>query len=499
MSCADRVATPVATVREGRRLSWSLAARLTAWFILSAFALVLVVTGSLYWALLDGLRQADEEILLNKVHVLHGLLSAPHPNEAVIAQEVGEDANAPRPTYVRVLSAAGAVLYETPGMAAEVPASSRPRDAAPQEAGAIIGAVRSVAGRPLRILSMPLRYTTAAGSRDAVVEAAIDVTSDETLLTRYRTDLAIVLGAALLVCAVAGHQIVRAGLRPVRRIARAAEEIGASTLDKRLDAAGLPTELRSLAGTFNAMLERLGESFSRLRQFSDDIAHELRTPINRLLIASEVALGQARTVEEYRDVLASNIDTCAQLSQMIQSLLFLARSESPRSRIARDRIDLARELATISEFYEPLASEAGLELSTACDAGLAAEVDRALLQRAIGNLVANAIAHTPRGGAVRILARDAGASFSIEVADTGEGIASEHLPHVFDRFYRIDQNRSSAEGNLGLGLAIVKSVAALHGGTVAIESRQGGGTRVTLRLPKTGEPAPQDDEIVIRA
>jgi two-component system heavy metal sensor histidine kinase CusS len=114
----------------------------------------------------------------------------------------------------------------------------------------------------------------------------------------------------------------------MHRIARAAEDIGASTLDKRLDVVGLPAELRSLAATFNAMLERLDDSFSRLRQFSDDLAHELRTPINRLLVASEVALGQARTLDEYREVLGSSVDTCARLSQMIQNLLFIARSES---------------------------------------------------------------------------------------------------------------------------------------------------------------------------
>lgn len=488
MSSAD----PGIRAKEGilrERTPWSLAARLTSWFIASAFALVVIVTGSLYWALVNGLGQADDELLLNKVHVLHSLLSEPRPDQTVIAQEIGEDANAPRRTYVRVSSSAGAVLYETPGMAADLPPGSFPAGLGTTAAeGGVRGTLHSVDGRPFRILSTPLRFETSASSGEVVVEAAVDLTSDEKLLAHYRTDLGIVLAVSLLLCAAAGYQVVQAGLRPVRQIARAAEDIGASTLDKRLDEAGLPAELRSLAATFNAMLGRLDESFSRLRQFSDDIAHELSTPINRLLIASEVALGQARTVDEYHDVLASNIDACARLSQMVQSLLFLARSESPGSQIDRERIEVAYELSAIREFYEPLVGEAGIELSTACDAGLTAEVDRSLLQRAVGNLVANAMAHTPRGGSIRILGRDAGTSLSIEVADTGHGIAAEHLPHVFDRFYRVNQNRSTTGSNLGLGLAIVKSVAELHGGSVEIDSAVAAGTVVKLHLPKQPMP-----------
>jgi two-component system heavy metal sensor histidine kinase CusS len=331
---------------------------------------------------------------------------------------------------------------------------------------------------------MFLHNANAGAVSQTSIQVAADVTSDQMLLTRYRTDLAFALGIALLICGGAGYQIVHAGLRPVRLIAQAAEDIGASTLDRRLKVSGLPSELRSLAATFNAMLQRLDASFSRLRQFSDDIAHELRTPINRVLIANEVALGQARTPDEYRDVLASNVDACGRLSQMVQSLLFLARSEGPQSRIEREMVDVAQELSAIREFYEPLASEAGLELAVGCDAGLIAQVDRSLLRRAIGNLITNSIAHTPPGHFIKILGKDEGTSMSVEVVDTGQGIAAEHLPHVFDRFYRADQNRSTSEGHLGLGLSIVKSIATLHGGSAEIESLVGQGTTVRIRLPK---------------
>jgi two-component system, OmpR family, heavy metal sensor histidine kinase CusS len=488
MFCAERMLAPRSIRERFRnrvRAPWSLAARLTGWYIVSAFALVLIVTGGLYWALVGSLAQAEDEILLNKVHVLSNLLAAPQPNEAVIAQEIGEDTNAPRRTYVRVLSADGRVLRESPGMSAQIPPEAFASGLRPS-AGDVGGTtVRGPNGRPLRILSLLLRDTGPADLREMVVQVAADITSDQTLLARYRTDLAFALAVALLVCGAAGYQIVHSGLRPVRLIAQAAEDIGASTLDRRLKVSGLPAELRSLAATFNAMLQRLDESFSRLRQFSDDIAHELRTPINRVLIANEVALGQARTPDEYRDVLASNVDACGRLSQMVQSLLFLARSEGPQSHIEREMTDVAHELSAIREFYEPLASEAGLELVVECDRGLMAQVDRALLRRAIGNLIANSIAHTPRDHFIRILGTDDGTSISVEVVDTGQGIAAEHLPHVFDRFYRADQHRSTARGHLGLGLSIVKSIAALHGGSVEIDSVVAQGTTVRIHLPKT--------------
>ncbi len=467
--------------------TWSLAARLATWYVVSAFALVLVVSGGLYWALLAGMRSADDEILIDKVHVLRSLLSAPHPDRAIIEQEIGEDANAPRRIYLRVLALDGTVLYQSPHMATDLPPAVFPRT--PNGNGEAAGG-RTVQGSDrtsYRALSNRLRYISVGKPHEVIVQAAIDTTSDEVLLARYRTALGIILGVALILCAAAGYQIVRVGLLPVHRIARAAEEIEASTLDKRLAVEGLPPELRGLATTFNAMLERLEDSFGKLRQFSDDIAHELRTPVNRLLIANEVALRQTRSVDDYHEVLSSNIDACTRLSQTVQSLLFLARSENPQSRLQRENVEIAPQLSAIQEFYEPLANEKGIDLSTECSPGLTAAGDRSLLQRAVGNLVANAIAHTPQGGSIKIVGRDLGASLSIEVADTGEGIAAEHLPYVFDRFFRVERDRPSSDGNLGLGLAIVKSVAALHDGSVSIDSEAGRGTLVAIRLPKTSD------------
>src|SRR5262249_9572489 len=196
-------------------------------------------------------------------------------------------------------------------------------------------------GKSVRILSA----RAAVGGRaenDRVIQVALDRTYEEDLLAGYRRNLWIVLGAALLVCALAGYRIAQRGLRPVAQITEMARRIRSSTLDERIEASGLPAELSALAGTFNEMLDRLEESFNRLARFSADIAHELRTPVNNLRGEAEVALGRSRSAAEYREVLGSCLEECARLARIIDSLLFLARAESPETQLAKEPLDVGQ-------------------------------------------------------------------------------------------------------------------------------------------------------------
>jgi two-component system heavy metal sensor histidine kinase CusS len=199
-----------------------------------------------------------------------------------------------------------------------------------------------------------------------------------------------------------------------------------------------------------------------------------------------VALGKSRSAEEYREVLGSCLEECARLSRIIDSLLFLARAESPDTQIMRSPLDVGRELAAIRDFYEAAAAEAGVTLRLVCSDGLIANLDRTLFQRALSNLVANALAHTPAGGAVTVAADREDGMVRVQVADTGCGIPEAHLPHVFDRFYRVDDARSASTGGVGLGLAIVKTIAGLHHGSATIKSEVGKGTHVTFAFPCEG-------------
>jgi two-component system heavy metal sensor histidine kinase CusS len=245
-----------------------------------------------------------------------------------------------------------------------------------------------------------------------------------------------------------------------------------------------PLELASLAGTFNEMLDRLEESFERISRFSADIAHDLRTPVNNIRGEAEVALARARTVDEYRDVLESSLEEAVRLSELIGDLLFLARAESPLTELHRENVNVGELLTTVRDYYEASATDAVISLVVYDGTGpLNAELDRSLMMRAVSNLVSNAIAHTPPGGAVTLTATNEDAAIRIEVSDTGAGIPAEALPRVFDRFFRVDPSRSKTSGNTGLGLAIVQSILTLHGGSAEIASQLDRGTRVTLRMP----------------
>jgi two-component system heavy metal sensor histidine kinase CusS len=197
----------------------------------------------------------------------------------------------------------------------------------------------------------------------------------------------------------------------------------------------------------------------------------------------EVALSKPRSEADYRDVLSSGLEECLRLSRLIDNLLFLARAENPKMEIRRERLGVAGELETLRDFYEAGAAEAGVTLALDAPAEITADLDRTLFQRAVGNLIDNALAYTDRGGTVQLCARQQDGALEIAVSDTGCGIPAGELPKLFQRFHRVDGSRTKHSGGQGLGLAIVQSIVTLHEGSVEISSEVGVGTRVTLQLP----------------
>ncbi len=242
------------------------------------------------------------------------------------------------------------------------------------------------------------------------------------------------------------------------------------------------------------MLDGLEDSFERISRFSADIAHDLRTPVNNIRGEAEVALTRARTIDEYRDALESSLEEAVRLSDLISNLLFLARTESPLNHLRLEQVNVSELVEGVREYYDASAVEAGIILtSVGGSEPVIAELDRTLIQRALGNLVSNAVAHTLDGGTVAIQIYCEAARVLIEVTDTGVGIPPEALPRVFDRFFRVDSSRSKASGGTGLGLAIVQGIMSLHGGNAEIASEPGVGTRVTLRMPITKSASRSQD------
>ncbi len=455
----------------------SLAVRLSWWYGISSCLLIAIVTGFLYLALLRNFDQQNERYLAEKVAILRSLLVQSGNQAATVKWEVEEELAAHPSIRVlsRVLSGDGTVLYETTGMSEELPVALFTGQSAAE--------VRSIKGRIYRILreSVP-----AKGSPHAFeVQAAIDVGYQKDLLTRYQNQLWIALAVGFGVALLVGHRIAHRGIEPVKQMAGAVKRIGSQTLNERIRLENPPAEVAALSETFNQTLDRLQDAFGRLSQFSSDIAHELRTPVNNMRGELEVALARSRTSSQYQDAIGSALEECQRVSRLIESLLFLARAEHPETAVHREPLHLCFELAKLVLFYEAAAHDRGIMLEAHVPEDLCADLDRNLLQRALGNLMENAFRYTPPGGKVTLDAKNNDGRLLLTVADTGPGIPPVHVERIFDRFYRVDSARSAAQGGTGLGLAIVKSIAQLHGGGVQIDTAEGRGTSITLSFEIT--------------
>ncbi len=465
------------------RLWRTLAFRLTAGYALAGLFLVFAATASLYLVLVTELERSTDLFLADKINVLRTMLRE-RPNDGDALREEVELESAARRYehfYIRLLDENNAELLATPGMTEQLDLTQFAARIQSHPDRTV--AMQGKQGQVFRIASA----AAAVGSpptHTVTIQIAIDIAQKEELLARYRRWFSGILLATFIIFPLVGYRVARHGIRPVEEMAATAGHISSTNLRERIHAEGYPFELASLAGTFNRMLDRLEESFERISRFSADIAHDLRTPVNNIRGEAEVVLARGRTVDEYRDALGSCLEEAVRLSNLISDLLFLARADSPLTSLRRERVDVGELLGGVREYYEASAADGGISLTTAVGTEpVIAELDRTLVQRAVGNLVSNAVAHTPPGGSVVLATNGESAAVRIEVSDTGIGIPPEALPRVFDRFFRVDPSRSQASGGTGLGLAIVQGIALLHGGNVEIASQPGQGTRVTLRMP----------------
>jgi two-component system heavy metal sensor histidine kinase CusS len=304
------------------------------------------------------------------------------------------------------------------------------------------------------------------------------------MLEQYRSLIWMTEGSAVLIAIVLSLLLIRRALKPLQNIADSARGITPERLDARIDVQRAPTELHALAVSLNAMLLRLQQGFDRLWQSTTDLAHDLRTPIGNMRGASEVALTRVRSAPEYQALLASNIEECDRVTRMIESVLFLARAESPHFALKRTTFDASEELHRIGEYFEGLAAEGGVDISIRGEARINAE--RELFRRAISNLLANALRYTPAGATIVIAVTASSAGTSIAVQNAGTGIAPADVGKIFERFYRADASRTDSGMASGLGLAIVKTIMDLHGGHASVQSEVGGLTTFELYFPAPG-------------
>jgi two-component system heavy metal sensor histidine kinase CusS len=441
----------------------SLGRRLSSWLALQSLAGLAVVCVAVYAVTYVNLAARQLETIAQKeTQVRHLLAESTRDGDIVMLKHKLDDFFIGHQDLALSLQHAdGSVLYES-AAAASITESAR----------------------DLRFeVSLP-----SATSSTLTATLVLNTRDDRSLLQRLGLTLvaAAVMGTVMI--SAGGFLLVRIGLRPVRELVEQTRQLAADTLHQRLDGSAQPEELEPLIAQFNDLLGRLAQAYEQLEGFNADVAHELCTPLATLIGSTELALRKARGTEEMREVLGCNLEELQRIAGIVQDMLFLSHANHGTSARRVPTASLAAVARLVGDYHEAALADAGLDFQVTGDA--AGEFDVPLLQRALSNLVANATRYAERGTTVRIeIGETQEGEVTLTTVDHGLTIGPEHLPRLFDRFYRSDRSRSDAAQNHGLGLSIVAAIARMHGGRPF--ARSGGGVTsigLTLLRPRLAAP-----------
>jgi heavy metal sensor kinase len=300
-------------------------------------------------------------------------------------------------------------------------------------------------------------------------------------LVAFQGIFIITMTCLILVAAVVGWFMARRAVSGVEAVTRTAQKISGGTLEERVPVKARGDEIDLLANTFNQMLDRIQTLLTEIKEMSDNIAHDLRSPITRIRGTAEVTLTTAKSLNDYESMAASTIEECDRLLDMINTMLMISKTETGVNRLVREKIDLTRLVQGAYDLFLPLAEDKGLTLSCHTPKPSFIVGDHRMIQRMLSNLLDNAIKYTPSGGSVTVSATDDNTHIIVSIKDTGMGISSNDLPRVFERFYRCDQSRS--EPGIGLGLSLARAIARAHGGDITATSTPSQGSTFIVKLP----------------
>ncbi len=455
----------------------SLRARLTVFYSLTAFLLLTIISLFLYWETINILYKTDHEFLSDEVETIQHLFEE-NPVDQLELKKAVLDAPQNANTsvyryYTRVIDSNMKPIIETPGMARILPLKTT-------FIHHFIGSNKQhywwYANRDTHFLLVQAPVQLQLG-KYGIIQIALDISYQHSIFNDRKIFIVALLSSA--VCALfLGFFISHRGMHRLYLLTNTAKKISASSLHKRIDPQSLPKELCSLAIAFNQMLDRIEASFIRLKLFSSDLAHELRTPINNMIGQTEITLAQERSLDDYKQVLGSNLEELQRMSHLIENILFLSRAENPQLDIQKQLLNIHQEIESICEYYQAIAEEKKISVSLRGQASLKA--NPIMFRRMINNILSNALNYTLENGKIEItISEEHDNTIAIKFRDTGIGISEQNLSKIFDRFYRVDDSRSQQPG-FGLGLPIVKSIVELHHGSIAINSEINKGTTVIL-------------------
>jgi two-component system heavy metal sensor histidine kinase CusS len=448
--------------------------RSIAWRLALAFALVCALVLSaigvfLYRSLASEIAYRDDLALLGRLEQVRALLADSDSLDALQARpRLYQNMLGNLDSLLLVRRADGSSVIAINPRQRELPAlNAIPREQTPQRPDVLTW--QAPDGAELALLSGEAQ---GPNGEPLTIIAGKVLSEREQMLGSYRIRLYLSVGLGALLAFALGLLLLRRGLRPLRQLSEAVRGIDLRSLDQRLPATGTPAELLEPVQALNGMLARLDDSVQRLSQFSADLAHEIRTPLHTLLASNGQALNHPRSTAEYQEVLASNMEEFERLKRMAENLMFLARAEQAERALNLQTLDLHSVGSELCDYFEALADDRDVRLDNQLHGELLA--DQQLLQRALGNLLANAVRHADPGSVISLRRRDEAGWCWLQVHNHGPAIAPEHLGKLFDRFYRVDPSRAEPGDSGGLGLAIVQSIMQLHGGQVQVNSDVGG-------------------------
>lgn len=456
----------------------SIRVRLTIWYVLLLAVILALFSAGVYVALRTNLNANLDDSLESKANVISSAIQLNNGRPQLSEENAPGDPQGEQ--FTRVFDAAGRLVFDNAPPAASVAIDTEAVAAA--LAGQETRETANTAGDNLRVLTTPVyRDGSIIGSLQVGLSES-DVTDT---LSIFLVIIAIAYPLTLIVASAGGVFLAGRALKPIGDLTSVARQITAEDLSKRLDMKLPDDEVGRLAQTFNDMIARLDEAFRRQRQFTADASHELRTPLTAIKGQTEVALQRDRDPQDYREVLGAVNSEADRMIRLVGSLLTLARADSGQAPIARERIDLAELVKDAAEQMRPAATAKSITLNLQSGPAIPFLGDENLLLQLLLNLLDNAVKYTPAGGSITVAWTAEGDGAIIRVTDTGPGIAEEHLPRIFDRFYRVDQSRNQASGGSGLGLSISRWIAEAHGGALTMESAPGSGSTFMVRLPLT--------------
>jgi heavy metal sensor kinase len=449
--------------------------RLTLWYVVLLAVSLVAFSAFLYVSLSRNLYAEIDRWLVAEAEQVSALVEVSSSGRLEV--EGGTRALAPG-TLLMLYDRSGQRVYSSNGRF--VLPGAREAVAQATQGQQTLGTVRLEDGSALRVLTTPVLER---GRQVGVLQLAQSQQNVEMALRQLVALVAIALPLTLLLAVAGGLFLAGRALDPIDRIIRTVEQIGAEDLSRRLGMHESRDEVGRLATTFDRMLDRLDRAFQRQRQFTADAAHELRTPLALLTTQADVALERSRKPDEYRAALGSMRADASRMSHLLNDLLTLARADAGQEKLVLEPLDVDALADGVVATMAPLARTRGVRLQRGAGKPALVEADQTRLTQLLINLVDNGLKHTPKGGVVTVSVDRSDREALLRVADTGVGIAAEHLPHLFERFYRVDSARSRPDGGAGLGLAISQWIVQAHRGKIEVESQPGRGTTFTVRLP----------------